>query len=68
LWNENPAIRNDITLAADQIDATLPFEPNTIGAPRGRSRYAVQLPLAILFRVIEDDRKVRILSVKHWCD
>jgi len=68
IWNENPAIRQEISEAADKIDSTLAYEPASIGLPRGASRYVVQEPLAILFRIVEDDRQVRVLYVKHWLD
>jgi hypothetical protein len=68
MWNENPAIRGEIAEASDRIDATLKLEPESVGVPRGHSRYVVLPPLAILFRVIEEDGQVRILYVKHWYD
>ena len=68
LWTDNPAIRQEITAAADSIDSTLAFEPDSIGLPRGASRYVVQAPVAILFRVVDKDRQVRVLYVKHWLD
>jgi len=68
LWTDNPAIRQEVTAAADKIDSTLAYEPASIGLARGASRYVVQEPLAILFRVIESDRQVRVLYVKHWLD
>jgi hypothetical protein len=68
LWTDNPAIRGEITAAADSVESTLAYEPASIGVPYGLSRYVVQPPLAILFRVVEEDRQVRVLYVEHWYD
>lgn len=68
LWTENPGIRQEISEASDRIESALSVAPDSIGEPTGRSRYVVQPPLAILFRIVEADKQVRILYVKHWYD
>jgi hypothetical protein len=50
LWLDNPAIRREITEAADQIDRALARVPTTIGIPVSqRSRLVVHPPLSVLY-------------------
>ena len=69
LWNENPAIRQEIADSDDEIDSSLAQDPLGIGIPtEGVGRLVVRPPLMVLYRVDEDDRQVRIIYVKHWFD
>jgi hypothetical protein len=65
LWLANPAIRQEITGAADQIDRALAHAPETIGVQVSpRSRLVVHPPLSILFWISESDRQVRLIHLK----
>jgi hypothetical protein len=67
LWLDNPAIRREITEAADQIDRALAQAPESIGTSVSpRSRLAVHPPLAVLFWISQSDRQVRVIYVKFW--
>jgi hypothetical protein len=69
LWNDNPAIRAQVTDAADQIDQVLRTRPADLGeATTATHRQAVVFPLRVLFSVSEDDRTVRVIYVKYWTD
>jgi hypothetical protein len=69
LWNSNPAIRTQITQAADHLDQVLRVRPGDLGEPTSAThRQAVAFPLRVLYAVSEDDRTVRVIYVKHWCD
>jgi hypothetical protein len=69
LWLNNPAIREEITKAADQIDRTLAQAPESLGiVVSPRARLVVHPPLSALFLVFENDRQVRVIYVKFWDD
>jgi hypothetical protein len=69
LWNENPAIRQEIADAADEVDRSLAFDPLSIGDTTGGvGRLVIRPPLMVLYRVDEDDRQVRVIYIKHWFD
>lgn len=69
LWLDNPAIQQEIADASDQIEQSLAQRPNELGiAVTEISRYVVLPPIAILFRVLEGDRMVRVIHVKHWLE
>jgi len=69
LWLDNPAIRQEITDAANEFDAGLAHHPESIGvATPGRARLVTRPPLTALFLVFEDDRTVRVIYVKLWDD
>jgi hypothetical protein len=57
--------RNGVTAAAHQLDQLLSTTPLATGESRQSSvlRIAYEDPLGIRFEVIEDDKKVRGLSV-----
>ena len=59
------ADREAVTRAAHQLDQRLRIIPLSVGESRQSSvrRVAFELPLAIEFEVIEDDKKVRVLAV-----
>jgi len=67
LWLDNPAIRNEITEAADQIDRALAQVPATIGIQVSqRSRLVVHPPLSVLYWISDDDMQVRVIHVSFW--
>jgi hypothetical protein len=69
LWLDNPAIRREITEAADQIDRGLAQAPDSIGmSVSSRSRLVVHPPLSVLFWISHGDRQVRVIYVKFWDD
>jgi hypothetical protein len=69
LWNDNPAIRQDISDAADRIDALLSLAPEEIGDPvSNRSRQYAEPPLLVLFCASAPDRTVRVIYVKLLFD
>ena len=56
--------RNAITVAANAIDLRLQEDPMTAGESRGEhSRILIELPLAVFFDVLEQDRIVSIWGV-----
>jgi len=69
LWLDNPAIRQEIADASDQIEQSLAERPNELGiAVTEISRLVALPPIAILFRVVEEDRVVRVMHVNYWLD
>ena len=69
MWNDNPAIRKDITSATNEIERQLRTDPSELGvAASPRMRKIVRPPLSVLFSVSEDDRLVRVIYVKFWDD
>lgn len=64
LWPESPD-RQLITRAADAIDPTLRIDPVLRGETYTVSTRLLTIPpLLVLYRVIEQDRMVRILSIQ----
>lgn len=56
--------RSAITEAANRIDRMLAQNPNNCGESREQGRRIVLVaPLAVTFRVSDDDRMVRVLRV-----
>jgi hypothetical protein len=69
LWVDNPAVRQEITDAADQIDRALAQAPESVGiSVSARSRLVVHPPLSVLFWISSSDRQVRVIYVKFWDD
>jgi len=69
LWLDNPAIRREITEAADQVDRALAQAPETVGiSVSARSRLVVHPPLSVLFWISANDRQVRVIYVRFWDD
>jgi len=67
LWLDNPAIRPEITEAADQIDRALANVPATIGiSVSSRSRLVVPPPLSVLYWISERDMQVRVIHLSFW--
>jgi plasmid stabilization system protein ParE len=57
--------RAGVTSAANEIDKKLRHSPETVGESRsGGRRIAIVPPLAIFFRVDEEDQLVRVLFVR----
>ena len=64
LWNESFA-RSLISTASNAIDKSLSFDAHEKGRPlSSRSRQLVVYPLAVLFRVAEQDRLATVFNVK----
>jgi hypothetical protein len=58
--------RASVTDAAQQIEALLLTDPATRGESRsGDRRILVLLPLAVVFKVNEEEKKVTVLSVRY---
>jgi hypothetical protein len=56
--------RTAVTEAARVIDADLKFEPQEVGESRPfEQRILFEFPLAVLFTVHEQDRKVKVVRV-----
>ena len=63
LWLSARA-RHAIRDAADQIDAALQSQPHEYGESRDAGiRIALLSPLGVLYRINEQERQVRVLSV-----
>jgi len=57
--------RAAITAAADRIDPLLRTDPDGVGESRsGNARIMFLGPLAITFRIVDEDRLVQVLSVR----
>jgi len=68
-WLDNPAVRQEIADASDEIEAALLDRPHAVGEPVSpRARLVVRPPLAVLFRILEEDRQVRVIHLKFWDD
>ena len=66
LWN-HASDRNEITAAADSLDAALARDPLALGESRGgRTRIVFQAPLAVLFDVDTLARKVTVWDLWRW--
>lgn len=66
-----PAIRNEITVAVNRIDAAVSSSAHILGQPAptsARLRFVVIPPVALLYRVSDEDRQVKIVAVKLWDD
>jgi hypothetical protein len=69
LWLNNPRIRQDITDACDQLENGLAEQPSELGIVVSTiSRLVTHPPISILYRVVEEDRQVRVLHVKFWLE
>lgn len=69
LWLANPAMRREITAAADLLDQSLSLRPLELGVETApNTRQYVEPPVKVLFKVLESDRIVRVLYVKLWPD
>ena len=58
--------RAAVTAATQQIDAMLQADPDSRGESRpGYRRILIVLPLAVVFKVQEQEQKVIVLSVRY---
>ncbi len=64
IWASDPARRSDVTAAADEIDRTLRQDPQDEGRPYDGDRILIKLPLAVVFSIDEDDRKVKVIELR----
>jgi hypothetical protein len=63
----NAADRQAIADAANAIDALLADDPLGVGESRtGITRILIVEPLAVLYDVIVDDRRVSVWQIWHW--
>jgi hypothetical protein len=66
IWMAAPD-RNAVTAAAHIIDTLLREDPETRGESREHDRRVLlEAPLGVLFKVLPDDRLVRVLGVWHF--
>jgi plasmid stabilization system protein ParE len=67
LWVDNPAVRQEISDATDEIESALGERPGSVGEPlTAIARLVVRPPVAVLFRIVELDRQVRVIHIKFW--
>ena len=67
LWNRADSTdRAAIASAANRIDRNLAVNPSELGEsrPKGR-RVLIELPLVVIFEIVEQDRFVRVLQVRR---
>lgn len=62
LWLAGPD-RKAMTRASDHIDKVLKSDAHIRGTPVAGGRMYLSMPLAVLFKVSQDDRLVTILQV-----
>ena len=63
LWTAGPD-RAAVAAAANEIDLLLAQRPRDVGEARaGSTRILIEEPLAVLYEVVEDDRRVYVLDV-----
>ena len=63
LWNAG-SDRAAITAASHAIDQALARDPRSVGESRtGTTRLLIEEPLAVLYEIVEDDRRVYVLKV-----
>jgi plasmid stabilization system protein ParE len=62
----NATDRAAVTVAAQRIDVLLQVNPASKGESRsGSQRILIELPLAVVFKVMEEKQKVTVLSVRY---
>jgi hypothetical protein len=67
LYRQNPAIRSEIAEKTNELEAELARTPLAIGVPEVEDiRRVVRPPIALLYKVREADRIVKVLWVKLW--
>jgi hypothetical protein len=63
LWTAGPD-RGEVATAANTIDATLGRKPRESSESRpGGTRILIERPLAVLFEIVEDNRRIYVLDV-----
>jgi hypothetical protein len=69
MWNDNPAIRSDISEACKLIESALARNPLTTGREQSEhSRVITRPPITVLYRVYPSNSLVRVIWVKFWDD
>jgi len=65
-WLDAPiGQQTKIQEAVDMVEAALRHRPHDIGESRGDgTRLEIQFPVALSFEVNDDERKVRVLSIR----
>ena len=66
---ESSGAPQEISDASQEIDAALESDPWAVG--RGFSlqhRVIVRIPLSVLYRIFDGDRRVDVLAIKFWDD
>lgn len=59
--------RNAVTAATHEIDSLLEFDPSSKGESRsGSHRILIVEPLAVVFKVLETQKRVRVFSVRPY--
>jgi hypothetical protein len=67
MWLNNPQSRQAIADASDQIEKELAVHPRMLGTEFAPDvRFVALPPILILFRIIEDDRQVRVIHIQFW--
>jgi len=65
IWISAPD-RRAVSDAAHRIDRLLQQDPADRGESRGgATRILVELPLAVVYEILEDDRLVQVLAIRH---
>lgn len=69
LYRQNPAIRSEIATRTNELESELAQTPLAIGVSEIQDiRRVVRPPIAVLYKVREADRVVKVLWVKLWDD
>jgi hypothetical protein len=64
-WIDAPD-RRAVSDAAHRIDQLLQEDPADRGESRDEgTRILVELPLAVVYEIVEDDRLVQVLAIRH---
>ena len=67
IYQQNPAIRGEIAARTNELESELANTPLAIGVPEAPDiRRVVRPPIAVLYKVREADRVVKVLWVKLW--
>jgi hypothetical protein len=65
LWTTG-SDRQAVADAANEIDRLLKYRADTVGSALGQHRLLVIEPLEVLYRVLPDDRMVRVIRVARY--
>jgi hypothetical protein len=65
LWLAS-SMRDRITMAVDAVDSALSQDAEAVGSPLAEGLFALdEPPLRVLFEILDQDRMVRVLTVKE---
>jgi hypothetical protein len=64
IWISFPGRRRDVTQAADEIERALRVDPQDKGRPYDGDRILIKSPLAVVYSINEDDRKVEVIEFR----